>query len=336
MKLLSKFLAISVLALASMGAGAGDGCQGKFMNPITDVCWSCAFPITLFGKALDFGGQQDIPTTPSTPCLCNANIGVPVGFWEPVRQVDITRKPYCLVGLGGIEAGAGLPADAPGKVSKDTMDSTRIESFYHAHYYLNPMMYYLGLLLDDACIERKGFDLAYLTEADPSWVDDELNNIFNPDAFLYGNPIAVAACSADCIAATAGWPLKALHWCAGCNGMIYPLSGRNIYHYGGVVTSSMLTQRLITKMHREGIMWASTGSAGMCGYYPQILIDKTTYKYQMTFPIPQTDKIDGKCCQPFGKSTITWGAGKEIPAIGEDFSYLIFRKRDCCQGAISF
>jgi conjugal transfer pilus assembly protein TraU len=98
----------------------------------------------------------------------------------------------------------------------------------------------------------------------------------------------------------------------------------------------MLTQRLITKMHREGIMWASTGSAGMCGYYPQILIDKTTYKYQMTFPIPQTDKIDGKCCQPFGKSTITWGAGKEIPAIGEDFSYLIFRKRDCCQGAISF
>ena len=57
MKLLSKFLAISVLALASMGAGAGDGCQGKFMNPITDVCWSCAFPITLFGKTLDFGGR---------------------------------------------------------------------------------------------------------------------------------------------------------------------------------------------------------------------------------------------------------------------------------------
>ena len=121
MKLLFKFLAISVLVLASMGAGAGDSCQGKFMNPVTDVCWSCAFPITLFGKTLDFGGQQDIPTTPSTPCLCNANIGVPVGFWEPVRQVDITRKPYCLVGLGGIEAGSGLPADAPCKFSKDTM-----------------------------------------------------------------------------------------------------------------------------------------------------------------------------------------------------------------------
>ncbi len=151
-------------------------------------------------------------------CICNANIGIPIGFWEPVRQVDITRKPYCLVGLGGVEVGGGgggLPADTPGYVSKPLVESEQQEAFFHAHYYMNPVMYYMELLLDDACIERKGFDLAYLTEADPTWVDDELNNLFNPDAFLYGNIAAVTACSADCIAATVGKPLNALYWCGG-------------------------------------------------------------------------------------------------------------------------
>jgi len=53
----------------------------------------------------------------------------------------------------------------------------------------------------------------------------------------------------------------------------------------------------------------------------------------MLYPVPQTRKIAGRCCQPFGRSTILWGAGREIPQIGEDFAYLIFRKRNCCEGA---
>jgi conjugal transfer pilus assembly protein TraU len=53
----------------------------------------------------------------------------------------------------------------------------------------------------------------------------------------------------------------------------------------------------------------------------------------MLYPVPQTSKIAGKCCQPLGRSTILWGAGKEFPFEGEDFSYQIFRKRNCCQGA---
>jgi conjugal transfer pilus assembly protein TraU len=332
-----RVLATGVLLLSSTAGAVG--CSGKFMNPITDICWSCVFPITVFGKAIDKGGQLDTESGPTGVCVCNANIGIPIGFWEPVRQVDITRKPYCLVGLGGVEVGGGgggLPADTPGYVSKPLVESEQKEAFFHAHYYINPVMYYMELLLDDACIERKGFDIAYLTEADPAWVDDELNNLFNPDAFLYGNIAAVTACSADCIAATVGKPLNALYWCGGCNGQVYPLVGRNLYHTGGVKTSSLLTQRLLAKMHREGIMWSASGKAGMCGYYPQILMDKTQYKYQMTYPVPQTTKIAGQCCQPFGRSTILWEAGKEFPVKGEDFSYLIFRKRDCCQGAIKF
>lgn len=38
--------------------------------------------------------------------------GVPISFWEPVRLVDVTREPYCLVAMGGVRS--------LNKMSKDT------------------------------------------------------------------------------------------------------------------------------------------------------------------------------------------------------------------------
>ena len=45
-----------LLMLASMSIGnpaqaaAGPGrCTGKFVNPITDICWSCLFPVSIGG-----------------------------------------------------------------------------------------------------------------------------------------------------------------------------------------------------------------------------------------------------------------------------------------------
>lgn len=65
-------------------------------------------------------------------------------------------------------------------------------------------------------------------------------------------------------------------------------------------------------------------------------MDKTNYKSQLTFPVPSTQKITGRCCQPYGRTTAVWGAGKEFPYQGEDFAYQIFRKRSCCSGSSSW
>jgi conjugal transfer pilus assembly protein TraU len=48
---------------------------------------------------------------PSNPiCMCTkSNIPIPgitIGFWEPVRLVDVTRIPYCMTNLGGISFGS--------------------------------------------------------------------------------------------------------------------------------------------------------------------------------------------------------------------------------------
>jgi hypothetical protein len=74
--------------------------------------------------------------------------------------------------------------------------------------------------------------VAYITELDPLWNADELSFILNPEAILFGNPIAQAACAADCVAATAGFPLNPLFWCGGCQGSLYPFTGNNPAHNG--------------------------------------------------------------------------------------------------------
>jgi conjugal transfer pilus assembly protein TraU len=198
------------------------------------------------------------------------------------------------------------------------------------HWYVNPILTYLEVLLDFPCLEQGSLDLAYLTEVDPLWADDELTAILNPEAVLFANPAAKAACAADCVAATAGFPIPNLFWCAGCQGSIYPMNGHVTTHIGAVQASTLLVQRMAAKMHRQFLTWSGAGQAGMCGYYMQPIMDKTQYKMQMVYPIPNTQKEDGRCCQPFGRTTAIWGAGKEFPVEGEDFAYQIFRKRNCC------
>jgi conjugal transfer pilus assembly protein TraU len=234
-----------------------------------------------------------------------------------------------MTSLGGIDMNPGFNAPHG---TQEIKDNSSMSSFYQAHWYIDPVLVLLELVIDSPCLEQKVFDVAYLTELDPLWNDDEMTSIINPDSFLFGNLVAKIACGADCVMSSMGFGSNTLFWCAGCQGSMYPLNGHVAAHIGGVQASSLIVSRLIAKMHREGLMWAASGSSGMCGYYPQLLMDKTNYKYQMHFPVAQ-NKINGRCCQPLGRTTVIWGANKEIPAVGEDFAYMIFRKRNCCQGA---
>lgn len=332
MNYVTKILFAATLLFAQ-SANAGLDCQGKFPNLVTDICWSCAFPMKFGSGPLSLPvstGQEDTSDSGGSPvCACGLNVGLKVSFWEPVRHVDVVRKPFCLSAMGGVEINPGFDAPHGTQTKKDHAGTS---SFYQAHWYIDPVMVVVGAVLDSPCLEQNVFDLAYLTELDPLWNDDEMTSILNPDSFLFGNLVARLACGADCVASTAGFGSNALFWCAGCQGSMYPLNGHVATHIGGVQASSLITSRLISKMHREGLMWAANGDAGLCGYYPQMLMDKTNYKYQMHFPLAQ-NKINGKCCQPLGRTSILWGAGKEIPGVGEDFAYMIFRKRNCCQGA---
>ena len=307
-------------------------CVGKFPNPITDICWECMYPITIASINLITSGQEDTPNPSELVCACGnpPTIGTPVSFWEPMRRVEVVRQPFCMVSLGGIDLGVGVNAPAAGGLTKD--DGTT-SVFYQVHWYVDPLLFYLQAILDDKCLDNEGFDMSYPTELDPLWNDDEATRLINPDLYLFLNIPAIAACAADCVTATAGFPSNTLYWCAGCQGSLYPLDGNVGSSVGGVEASMLLAERMAAKLQREGLMAAASGPDALCGYVPQIIMDKTNYKFQMLFPIPQTTQIAGKCCQPLGRTTVLWGAGKEFPYQGEDFVYEVFRKRNCCQGA---
>lgn len=312
-------------------------CKGRFFNPVTDICWSCLFPVSIGGVPLSTNGQEDYDTGASVACACATTTGVRVGlnmsFWEPVRIAEVVRHPYCFPSLNGLTIDLGVHAPSHGRQSAgDGYGTSGISSFYQVHWYINPVLFVLEVLLDTGCIERLAFDMAYITELDPLWDDSEATFVLNPDAALFTSLAASAACAADAVAAMNGFARNELFWCAGAQGRMYPLNGWVSAHISGIQASTLLLQRFTNKLHREGLMWAATGSAGQCGYYIQPIMDKRQYKYQMLWPSRSTAKVDGRCCYPYGRTTQLWQAGKSFPLGGEDFAYQIFRRRDCCAG----
>ncbi|EMT2729794.1 TraU family protein, partial [Neisseria gonorrhoeae] len=81
-------------------------CQGKMLNPINDICWSCMFPIKIGGKInLNMDNQEDNGSSPNNwfcSCTHPSRSGVTVSFWEPTHLVEVVRTPFCMVSLGGI------------------------------------------------------------------------------------------------------------------------------------------------------------------------------------------------------------------------------------------
>lgn len=305
-------------------------CTGRFVNPITDICWSCLFPITISGMRVTPSGE-DTHNSKRLGCTCPMamppyrRVGLPITFWEPARLVDVTRTPYCLVNMGGaLLLNRGVKGH--GGVANSHSQKVR-NSFYHVHWYIYPLIYWLELLTDFICLERAAFDVAYITEIDPLWNNDETAFILNPEAILFGNPIAQAACAADCVSASTGFSHDFLFWCGGCQGSLYPFTGTVSAHVGGVQASLLTTQRLMAKLHRQGMLHGTMGKQGLCDKYPMPIIKKTQYKTQMVYPIPSATS---KNCQPLGRSETLWASGREFPYQGEDFGYLIWRKRSCC------
>ena len=113
-------------------------CQGKFINPMTDINWDCLFPITIGGKNVT-PEKKDYEKYGDPPVCCCPGIppkfGIKVTFFEPTRLVDVTRVPYCLVGLGGISVSPntvrkhGILLSAPKKIHPAAVSTTSIGTF---------------------------------------------------------------------------------------------------------------------------------------------------------------------------------------------------------------
>lgn len=334
-RLLRLLCAAALLLLLPTGAGraAPDCPNGMVLDAgmMTDICWDCIFPIRIAGAPMA-SGSRPVPAGASNriSCACQDNLGVPkpglaVGMWMPAQIVELTRAPGCSPSLGGIT----LPGFDPlfrGGIGDATWNNGDA-AFWHYHTYAFPVMAMLELFVQAECMAggMQDFDLLYISEVDPTWNHAELAYFANPEATLVSDPVVQAACAADAAAATAGYPITELFWCAGSWGGLYPFVGTHLATTSPVRATSLLATRALAAQHRRGLAWRTMGNDAMCGGVIDPMLPKSQYRMSMLFPLAEASGN-----HVIGQSTFLWGEHRNIPGQGPDPVYLIWRWTDCC------
>lgn len=314
--ILTIFLSINLYAVCSP-TGA------LTIDIVTKADYTAMFPLKVAGIPLAHGRIPDAFSSVVSPiCICPApppvfkRIGFPVGFYEPNKLIEVVKDPYCFPLMGfGLTSSSGTIGGTSGEGVGNQ------STFFQGHFYHFPLYAIIGLFVDWMCVENGDFDVAYITEIDPLWNDDTLSAIINPEALLFGNPIANLACMADSISSQVYIPLDILFWCKGSWGNAYPLTGQTGSD-GYVEASASVAASLIYKLHRQLITWASWGY--LCSKYPAPIWTKSAYRLQIVSPIPSP------YATTIGTTGMMWSFGKNPPFIGDNFGYLVFKKRECC------
>jgi len=312
----------------AVSAFAMNDCKASFINPVTDVNWSGVFPVEIAGVEIK-GPSDELPNPDkisSVICICNRRnnivLGVTVSFWEPARIIETTKTPWCFPTLGGIKLQEPNPGTRQGAVSNKEGFANQ-----NAHWMIFSVWDILDLFVDVPCIKHEGFDIAYITEIDPTWNNDLVGFLLNPEALLFANPVAQLACVADSVASTAGWSVDPLFWCMGAQGSAYPLTG-NIGDRNYVNANYGLAERMIYKMNREALMWDP--AVDQCGAVITPIWVKSHYKLHLIKPARSA-------IMPVGRSSILWEQVKNPPwgtssNAPDNFSWMLFRRVKCCMG----
>lgn len=331
-KLTLACLATASLLLTSPATFAAGQCpnaellSGKLFS---DICWDCMFPIKIAGVSFGSGDEPDGAVS-DIICACEDNLGIPMpgfvmGMWEPARVIEVVRGSGCSPSLGGIRLPlSDIRYQGTGGYSKlDVKEG----AFYHYHYFAFPLLVMLEMFIDESCIADgfSDFDLMYFSEIDPTWNNEQLAFFTHPEAAAFANPLAVAACSQDAIASTAGKPQDAMFWCAGAWGTLYPFSGKHSSAGSFAQNTSLLATRAIASVHRRALARRTMGDDAMCHGKIAPMIPKSQYKMSFFFPTAEADSS-----HVIGESDAIWGANRKIPGVGEDAVMILFRWNDCC------
>lgn len=340
-KILTVFFLLSFVFSGYVQANAGLGatCTGEFPNLITDICYDCMFPITLGGGLLNFGvAGEDYDSGVGTASLCicanSLSIGTPTSFWEPEYMVDVTNKPGCFPLLGAVDISTPYNSSEYGgeKATNSHIGGKEKTAFMQANEYINPVMTALGILPSSPCLDYRGFDVPYITWADPTWNDDALAMILTPYGYAFAGIPSIAAEMPDAISATLSFPIGSLFWVAGAWGPMYPTTGNVAAANTPEQVAHLLIARIFAKLHAAGLQQSTAGQSALesCGAIgvPEIIMDKRQYKTNRTWPWPDN------MCTPFGRPLMLQEKGAARPQ-DKDYGYFIFRKKDCCAPIIS-
>jgi conjugal transfer pilus assembly protein TraU len=302
--------------------------QSRPLNPITDVCWHCVFPIKMGETPLVEGGVTC--TTPvigggSPICSCPKptppfiRTGMSLVYWSPDRYAEVVQNAFSFPSVGAnVGPSPNNQSGTSGNGSSDTQDS----NFAHVHYFVFPIQEIMRTILDAMCVQSQGFDILYMTEVDPLWNNDQLAALINPEAALFANPATQFSCVADSIVSQGYCPNDAQFWCQGSQGSSYPLTGHHTNEEFSTA-SAALVGRMLFKLGRQGVLMDP--GINICHPVPTPIWVKSNFRLHIALPVRDIT------CHPIGRAALVWGSGKQIPGKGDGYAvWMIFRKRACC------
>ncbi len=317
-----------VLALCA-GLLAGPvfaACTNKsFLDPITDIDWDCIFPMSIAGIPIDMGEHPPDDTDNEFYCYCSdrylAGYGFPIQYWEPALIVDTVADAWCFPAIGA-DMSSDTDKNLSGSLNTSIGQGDANHAFQQYHIYDYPVWSILGMFLDDSCMESSAaFDIAMVSEIRPDWSDDFTAMAIYPETALMGNEAAVLACIADAVATTVQEPIDALYWCMGAWGLTYPMTG-NITSKDYVEANAGIAARALYVNSRDLLL--EDRAADKCeSLYLPIWI-KSHWRLQEVRPM-----VDDHC-HVIGEPGLLWDWAKDPPGFSDNFSWVVFRKVDCC------
>jgi len=323
-----------------------DGCldsgfytKGKF---ITDLCWTCFFPMRIFGITVSSGsrGQSKLPDGTASPmCVCPGrtfgipSLGITWGMWKPTHTIELVRQPWCSPILFGQKLGKertresqGISVAAlQGGNTHGSEDKGAYGGFYNFHWITFPVGELINMLTNKLCTKpNKDMDYLYLTEFDPTWSNELLALYTHPEVKLFTKVYAHAVCIADAISATLSKPIEKAWWCGGTWGMVYPYAGKPGSR-GNPEGQFLAAARGLAAMHRRGLAKKTYGNKSVCKNSNYFFLPKHQYQYQNLFPLPRKNNAEW-----LGASSFTWGSWRNMPARGEDRVIVQWTYEECC------
>lgn len=302
-------------------------CQGTVYNPLTETNWNNAFPITIGGIRIGAGSNPPLMHMPPI-CMCPGPNGVPIPgigmtYWEPAYVAEIARTPGCLSTLGGQEALPGFEFRTSNQSMEDGDKGGEGTTNMEVHWYQYPLYSVLNLMGTLGCMNSGGYNLADLTEVDPTWSNSAWSAVAFPETALYASFPMIAACIPDSISSTAGLPLDMMNWCAG-NKTIYPLVGWSDSYFPQSGNLHVLAKYMARKTRFAGLLstigpWATCSSI----YLPNLI--RSQYRIDPIAPVPLNRKV------VLGMSSLRWGFTPPANTpTRSDSAYLIWVGKQCC------
>ena len=173
---------------------------------------------------------------------------------------------------------------------------------------------------DQECWEFSDPGQEYISEDDDEW-QALYSSDWWPEAEKFATLPLVEACIADATSAQFGYPIDALYWCMGSWGLLFNMNGHlNQDEY--TTGNAGLAARLIAHMGRRMMLWDAATVTCYAG--PMPIWRKSFFKLQPLRPTERDIRI------PIGQAPEFWGEDLNKLEDGDNFAWLLWRKRVCC------